>query len=179
MDDLLESLRAELKALLASWEYAYAMGHGCSIGDHPQHRAVRERAAYLRARIGPGGRSGRPPPEAEAADGAGGAALFVSESPRNRSQPITIWTWSKVAQAIARRAGVERFTTHTPRHLRLTDLARAGRGAGEIARFAGHSRASLALRYLRLARERPDPAGRDVERRRAEQLARVLFRERR
>jgi hypothetical protein len=51
MDDLLESLRAELKALLASWEYAYAMGHGCSIGDHPQHRAVRERAAYLRARI--------------------------------------------------------------------------------------------------------------------------------
>jgi hypothetical protein len=49
--DQLEALRAELKALLASWEYAYAMGHGCSVGDHPSHRAVRERAAHLRARI--------------------------------------------------------------------------------------------------------------------------------
>ena len=26
-----DALRAELKALLASWEYAYAMGHGCSL----------------------------------------------------------------------------------------------------------------------------------------------------
>ena len=47
----LEALRAELKALLASREYAFAMGHGCSVGDHPQHRAVRERAADLRACI--------------------------------------------------------------------------------------------------------------------------------
>ena len=47
----LEALRAELKALLASWEYAFAMGHGCSVGDHPQHRAVREKVADLRARI--------------------------------------------------------------------------------------------------------------------------------
>jgi hypothetical protein len=51
MQDILESLRAELKTLLASWEYAFAMGHSCSLGDHPQHRAVRERVAYLRARI--------------------------------------------------------------------------------------------------------------------------------
>jgi hypothetical protein len=51
MDDLLEALRAELKALLASWDYAYAMGHGCSVGDHPQHRAVREKVADLKARI--------------------------------------------------------------------------------------------------------------------------------
>lgn len=47
----LEALRAELKTLLASWEYAFAMGHGCSVGDHPRHRAVRERVAYLKARI--------------------------------------------------------------------------------------------------------------------------------
>ena len=47
----LESLRAELKALLSSWEYAFAMGHGCSVGDHPQHRDVRRRAADLRALI--------------------------------------------------------------------------------------------------------------------------------
>jgi len=47
----LPALRAELTALLASWEYAFAMGHGCSVGDHPQHRAVRQRAADLRALI--------------------------------------------------------------------------------------------------------------------------------
>ena len=46
-----DALRTELKALLASWEYAYAMGHGCSIGDHPELRSVRERVADLRARI--------------------------------------------------------------------------------------------------------------------------------
>ena len=49
--ELVQALRAELKVLLASWEYAYAMGHGCSVGDHPRHRAVRQRAADLRARI--------------------------------------------------------------------------------------------------------------------------------
>ena len=47
----IDALRAELKSLLASWEYAFAMGHGCSIGDHPQFRAVRQHAADLRARI--------------------------------------------------------------------------------------------------------------------------------
>jgi hypothetical protein len=47
----LDALRAELKALLSSWEYAFAMGHGCSVGDHPEFRAVRQRAADLRARI--------------------------------------------------------------------------------------------------------------------------------
>jgi hypothetical protein len=40
-----------LEELVHSWEYAYAMGHGCSIGDHPDFRAVRQRAADLRARI--------------------------------------------------------------------------------------------------------------------------------
>jgi integrase/recombinase XerD len=37
-----------------------------------------------------------------------------------------------------RRADVPGFTTHTPRHLCLTDLARAGWDIHEIARFAGH-----------------------------------------
>jgi hypothetical protein len=50
MNDL-DQLRAELRALLASWDYAFAMGHGCSLGDHPQHRRVREKAVHLRARI--------------------------------------------------------------------------------------------------------------------------------
>ena len=29
----LDALRAELRALLSSWEYAFAMVHGCSLGD--------------------------------------------------------------------------------------------------------------------------------------------------
>jgi hypothetical protein len=47
----LEQLRAELRVLLGSYEYAFAMGHGCTIGDHPRFAAVRRRAADLRARI--------------------------------------------------------------------------------------------------------------------------------
>jgi hypothetical protein len=50
MSDL-NRLREELDALLHSWEYAFAMGHGCTLGDHPTHRAVRQRAADLRAHI--------------------------------------------------------------------------------------------------------------------------------
>jgi hypothetical protein len=46
-----DELRAELKKLTESWEYAFAMGHGCSVGDHPQFRATRQRVADLRARI--------------------------------------------------------------------------------------------------------------------------------
>ncbi len=49
--DQLDNLRAELSALLDSWEYAFAMGHGCSLGDHPEHRAIRQRHADLHARI--------------------------------------------------------------------------------------------------------------------------------
>jgi integrase/recombinase XerD len=40
--------------------------------------------------------------------------LFLSESRRNRTQPITLWTWSKVIRTLAVRAGVPRFSTHTP-----------------------------------------------------------------
>lgn len=46
-----EALRAELRILMASWEYAFAMGHGCSIGDHPRFAATRQRAADLCALI--------------------------------------------------------------------------------------------------------------------------------
>src|SRR5205085_4246691 len=53
--------------------------------------------------------------------------LFLSESARNIGQPITIWTWPKVAKALAERSGVKQSTTHTLRHLGLPDLARAGR----------------------------------------------------
>jgi integrase/recombinase XerD len=52
--------------------------------------------------------------------------VFLSVSRRNRAQPVSLWTWSKVVRKIALRAEVPRFSTHTLRHLCLTDLARAG-----------------------------------------------------
>jgi integrase len=50
--------------------------------------------------------------------------LFLSESHRNASHPLALVTWSKIVQKLAERAGLSRFTTHTPRHLRLTHMAR-------------------------------------------------------
>jgi len=77
--------------------------------------------------------------------------LFVSASHRNRGRPISIWTWSKVVAGIAARAGVPRFSTHTLRHLCLTDLARAGWDIHEIARFAGHRSLQTTFRYIHLS----------------------------
>jgi integrase/recombinase XerD len=77
--------------------------------------------------------------------------LFLSESDRNLAQPISIWTWSKVVKGIAERSGVQQFTTHTPRHLCLTDLARCGWEIHEIALFAGHKSIESTLRYIHLS----------------------------
>ncbi len=77
--------------------------------------------------------------------------LFLSESQRNRAQPISIWTWSKVVQGIAERAGVPEFTTHTLRHLCLTDLARANWDIHEIAIFAGHRSIESTMVYIHLS----------------------------
>ena len=74
--------------------------------------------------------------------------LFLSESRRNYAQPISIWTWSKVVATIAARAQVPQFTTHTLRHLCLTDLARAGWDIHEIALFAGHRSIQTTLLYI-------------------------------
>ena len=87
-------------------------------------------------------------------------ALFLSESRRNYAQPITLWTWSKVVRRIADSAELPRFTTHTLRHLCLTDLARAGWDLHEIARFAGRRNVSVTQQYTHLS-------GRDL----AEKLA--------
>lgn len=51
MKEELADLQDELRTLVGSWEYAFAMGHGCTIGDDPRLRATRERADHLRARI--------------------------------------------------------------------------------------------------------------------------------
>lgn len=78
-------------------------------------------------------------------------ALFVSESHRNRAQPISPWTWSKVMRALALRAELPRLTSHTLRHLCLTDLARSGWELHAIARFAGHRDVSTTLQYVQLS----------------------------
>src|SRR5439155_12554887 len=51
--------------------------------------------------------------------------LFLSESHRNASTPLALVTWSKIVQKPAERAVLPRFTTHTPRHLDLTHIARS------------------------------------------------------
>lgn len=90
--------------------------------------------------------------------------LFLSESRRNRTQPITLWTWSKVIRALALRAGVSRFSTHTPRHLCLTDLARSNWELHEIARFAGHRNPATTLQYIHLSgRDLATKLGRGME----------------
>lgn len=77
--------------------------------------------------------------------------LFISESRRNRGKPVSIWTWSKVILRIAERSQIRRFTTHTPRHLCLTDLARADWDIHEIALFAGHRSIQTTLLYIHLS----------------------------
>ena len=77
--------------------------------------------------------------------------LFLSESTRNRAAPMTKWTWSKVVRRLALRAGVPMLTTHSFRHLCLTDLARAGWDIQEIASFAGHRSIQSTLLYIHLS----------------------------
>ncbi|HZI75443.1 MAG TPA: site-specific integrase [Gemmatimonadales bacterium] len=89
--------------------------------------------------------------------------LFLSESHRNRAKPITLWTWSKVIRRLALRANVPQFSTHTLRHLCLTDLARAGWELHAIATFAGHRNLATTLQYIHLS-------GRDL----AEKLTRGM-----
>jgi integrase/recombinase XerD len=78
-------------------------------------------------------------------------ALLVSESRRNRGLAITPWTWSKVIRAIALEADLPTFSTHTLRHLCLTDLARSGWELHQIATFAGHQSIHTTLQYIHLS----------------------------
>lgn len=77
--------------------------------------------------------------------------LFLSESRRNAAQPLTLWTWSKVVRRLADAADLPHFSTHTLRHLCLTDLARADWDLHEIARFAGHRNLSVTQQYIHLS----------------------------
>jgi len=46
-----DRLRAQLRALHASWDYAFAMGSHRMMGDHPRFRDVRRREADLLAKL--------------------------------------------------------------------------------------------------------------------------------
>ncbi len=81
-----------------------------------------------------------------------GGLLFRSQSDRNRAKGMTADTWDKVVARIAKRAGLHhRFTTHTPRHLRLTDLARTGMDLHAIAQYAGHRSLETTKIYIKLS----------------------------
>ncbi len=77
--------------------------------------------------------------------------LFLSESRRNHAQPLSLWTWSKVVRGLALEAGVPQFSTHTTRHLCLTDLARMGWELHAIATFAGHRSTESTLAFIHLS----------------------------
>jgi integrase/recombinase XerD len=77
--------------------------------------------------------------------------LFLSASRRNKGEAITLWTWSKTIQALGKRAGLPLLTTHTLRHLRLTDLAQANWKLPQIAAFAGHRSIATTMIYIHLS----------------------------
>ncbi|MGO8947922.1 MAG: tyrosine-type recombinase/integrase [Ktedonobacterales bacterium] len=77
--------------------------------------------------------------------------LFLSESHRNSAGPLSLVMWSKVVQKIAQRSNLPRFTTHTPRHLRLTHMARAHMDLHQIATYAGHASVQTTMLYIHLS----------------------------
>jgi integrase/recombinase XerD len=69
-----------------------------------------------------------------------------------------------VARRIAIGAGVPQFSTHTTRHLCLTDLARMGWKLHAIATFAGHRSTETTLTYIHLSgRELADTLARGMD----------------
>jgi len=77
--------------------------------------------------------------------------LFLSESRRNRGQPLSPGMWNKVVQGLAARAAVSQLHTHTFRHLRLTHMARAGLDIHRIAVYAGHRSTETTMLYVHLS----------------------------
>lgn len=98
--------------------------------------------------------------------------MFLSESRRNHAEPLTLWTWSKVVRRVALAADVPRFSTHTTRHLCLTDLARMGWELHAIATFAGHRSIESTLRYIHLSgRDLADQLNRSMSQLHAQRIA--------
>ncbi len=137
--------REELVTLsISDFDFAYQQIHICS--EHAKNGAERIvsygsvtnrlLAAYLPLRRSLS--TGRGP-------------LFLSESRRNPGQPLSLVMWSKIVEAMARRADLPRFTTHTPRHLRLTHLARSHLELHQIATYAGHRSLQTTMLYIHLS----------------------------
>jgi integrase/recombinase XerD len=155
-----EPLRNQLMLNLA-YDGALRREELCTLesGDlDPAHREVRVRAEVTKSRTERHVRYAEETGQLLAAYlpqrrslGRSNRLLFLSESRRNRGKSISIWTWSKVIAGIAERAGLPQFTTHTPRHLRLTDLARAEMDIHEIAAYAGHRSIQTTLLYIHLS----------------------------
>jgi site-specific recombinase XerD len=82
---------------------------------------------------------------------ATGGPLFLSESHRNASHPLALVSWSKIVQKLAVGVGLPQFTTHTPRHLRLTHLARAHMDLHQIALYAGHASLQTTMLYIHIS----------------------------
>lgn len=82
---------------------------------------------------------------------ATGGSLFLSESHRNVSHPLALVSWSKIVQKLALAVGLPQFTTHTPRHLRLTHMARAHMDLHQIALYAGHSSVQTTMLYIHIS----------------------------
>lgn len=73
---------------------------------------------------------------------------------------------------IALAADVPKFSTHTTRHLCLTDLARMGWELHTIATFAGHRHTDSTLRYIHLSgRDLADKFGRSMDHIHAQRIA--------
>ena len=117
-------VRAETTKTRRERMVPYSAPAGALLGEYLRHRATISRAR------GP---------------------LFLSESRRNHAEPLSLWAWSKVVRRVALEAGVPRFSTHTTRHLCLTDLARMGWEVHAIATFAGHRSTDSTLQYIHLS----------------------------
>jgi site-specific recombinase XerD len=129
-------VRAETTKTRREWVVPYSAATGVLLSDYLRHRGTISRAR------GP---------------------LFLSESRRNHAEPLTWWTWSKVVRRVALAADVPRFSTHTTRHLCLTDLVRMGWELHAIATFAGHASTDSTLRYIHLSgRELSDKLNRGM-----------------
>jgi integrase/recombinase XerD len=117
-------IRAETTKTRRERVVPYSAPTGVLLGEYLRHRATISRAR------GP---------------------LFLSESRRNHAEPLSLWSWSKIVRRVALEAGVPRFSTHTTRHLCLTDLARMGWELHAIATFAGHRSTDSTLQYIHLS----------------------------
>jgi integrase/recombinase XerD len=162
---LLEVFRAETarnRVMLAlAYDAALRREELCSLRTDdldPAHRTIRVRAETTKTRrervvpySAPTGMLLSEYLRQRAALSRARGPLFLSESRRNRAEPLTLWSWSKVVRRAALAAEVPRFSTHTTRHLCLTDLARMGWEIHAIATFAGHRSTDSTLRYIHLS----------------------------